>query len=227
MADVERMWDLTALCEERVIWVRAMKWIIISDGLQVRLEDGKPKFSPGQVVSLGQAFDAVEFWLRTNDNAEAEAWRERAADELDLQKRMARILEVHRALEALDRLIGGEPSPESEHLRALAISERETERRIQREFMPGAEAYQLGDYEKALAHLRPLAVEDNPSACFYMGLLYERGAGVPQDYVRAYLSFDLASKGGAPYPADEAKARIAKLMSPEELKRAKRIASAY
>lgn len=208
-----------------------MKWMIISDGLQVRLEDGKPKFSSRQGVSLEQAIEAVGVWLRTHDDIEAEAWLEQADDELDLQRRTAEILKrdqaLEAALEALARLPGGETSLELGSPRARAISEREMERRIQREFLPGEEAYMLGDYEKALAHLRPLADKDNPSACFYMGLLYERGAGVPQDYVRAYLSFDLAAKGEAPYPADEAKARISKLMPPEDLRRAKRIASAY
>jgi TPR repeat protein len=209
-----------------------MKWIIISDDLQVRLEDGKPKFWSRQGVSLEEAFEVVGFWLRTHENADAEAWLERAEDELDLQRRTAEILKRDQvveaaleALEALDRLIGGEPSPEPEPPRTRAISERETERRIQKEFMPGEEAYRLGDYEKALAHLSPPAHKGNPSACFYMGLLCERGAGVPQNDVTAYVWFDLAAQGEAPYPAHEAKARIEKKMSAKELKEARRITS--
>ena len=91
--------------------------------------------------------------------------------------------------------------------------------------MEGEEAYRLGDYEKALEHFRPLAKKGDPSACFYLGQMFEKSAGVPQDYVKAYVLFDLAANFEALYPANEAKARIHKLMSAEELKEARRITS--
>lgn len=79
------------------------------------------------------------------------------ADELDLQKRMARIVEGDRALLELGRLIGpettSEPKPTSASaVRARAISEREEERDTQRELVQGEEEYRLGDYAKALEH---------------------------------------------------------------------------
>ncbi len=204
-----------------------MKWIIISDDLQVRLEDGKPKFASDEGISLEQAAEAVSFWLKNRDNAEAEAWLERAADELDLQKRMARILEGDRALLELDRLIGDETSIELGSPRARAISERDEERVWQREFMQGEEASRLGDCEKAVAHLSPAAKAFHPDACFLLGQLYEKGMGVPQNYVRAYELFADAAEFGTKYPAEEAKARITKFMSVEELKEARRIWGKY
>ncbi|MDP2999308.1 MAG: tetratricopeptide repeat protein [Bryobacterales bacterium] len=207
-----------------------MKWIFISDDLQVRLEGGRPRWSrPG--VSLKQAIEMVGFWLRTHENAVADIWLEMAGDELDLQRRTAEILKrdqaVEAAVEALDRLIGGEPSEptSASAARALAISVREEERGTQRKFIQGEEAFVLRDYDGALAHLGPLADRGHPSACFYMGRLYSEAAGVPQDYVKAYMWFHLAAEFGSQHPANEAKRRIAKLMSAEELKEARKITS--
>lgn len=189
-----------------------------------------PKFWSRQGVSLEEAIEAVGFWLRTHDTGEAEAWLERAADELDLQERTAGILEAERALLELSRPSGGETTPEPEPTnasaaRALAVSGREEERHRQREVSRGEEAFLLGDYEKALEHFRPLAKEGDPSAYFYLGRMSEKGAGVPQNYVKAYALVDLAADEETTYPANEAQQRIAKLMSAEELKEARRITS--
>ncbi len=201
-----------------------MKWIIINEDLRVRLEDGKPKHSSRQGVLLEQAIEVVDFWLRTNENAEAQAWLDGAEDELDLQKRIARMGPTLRELLWLPDETTPRPEPAStSELRARAVSEREEERNTQREFTQGEEAFRLGDYDKALEHFRPLAKKDNRSAYFYLGQMCEKGEGVPQDYVKAYVFFDIAAHGKIPYPVDEAKSRIEKLMSAEELQEARRI----
>jgi len=43
-----------------------MKWIIIIDDLQVRLEDNKPEVSSGRGISLEQAIRVVGFRLGTH-----------------------------------------------------------------------------------------------------------------------------------------------------------------
>ncbi len=46
----------------------------------------------------------------------------------------------------------------------------------------GVAAYERGDYATALRELRPLARQGDSNAQFFVGLMYEDGQGVPQDY---------------------------------------------
>jgi uncharacterized protein len=45
--------------------------------------------------------------------------------------------------------------------------------------------YALGNYKKALAMTIPLADQGNAYAQHYLGVMYEKGTGVPQDYTEA------------------------------------------
>ena len=51
----------------------------------------------------------------------------------------------------------------------------------------GAAAYQRGDYAMAMRLLRPFADQGNALAEVSLGLMYQKGQGVPQDYAQAVL----------------------------------------
>lgn len=60
----------------------------------------------------------------------------------------------------------------------------------------GQEAYDMGDYETALAEWQPLADEGLASAQFGIGLLYASGFSVPLDDDQALKWYSLAAKQG-------------------------------
>ena len=64
------------------------------------------------------------------------------------------------------------------------------------DFETGMDAYQRGNYVTALSEWRPLAEQGDPSAQFYLGMLYEKGAGVPQDYITARKWYEKAADQG-------------------------------
>ena len=64
------------------------------------------------------------------------------------------------------------------------------------DFETGMDGYQRGNYATALSEWRPLAEQGDPSAQFYLGLLYEKGAGVPQDYTAARKWYEKAAAQG-------------------------------
>ncbi len=45
----------------------------------------------------------------------------------------------------------------------------------------GVDAHNRGDYDTALAEFRPLAEQGKASAQSNLGVMYEKGRGVPQD----------------------------------------------
>jgi len=49
----------------------------------------------------------------------------------------------------------------------------------------GVAAYKRGDYATALREFRVLAEQGDAEAQFNLGLMYDKGQGVPQDYVQA------------------------------------------
>ncbi len=60
-------------------------------------------------------------------------------------------------------------------------------------FDEGVAAYHRGDYATALREWRPLAKQGNATAQFFLGVMYEAGDGVPQDYAQAHMLFNLAA----------------------------------
>jgi len=52
-------------------------------------------------------------------------------------------------------------------------------------FAEGYAAYLRGDYATALREYRPLANQGDDHAQFNLGLMYDKGQGVPQDYAEA------------------------------------------
>ena len=60
----------------------------------------------------------------------------------------------------------------------------------------GMDAAQRGDYATALREWKPLAEQGNTRARFYLGVMYDKGRGVPQDYKTAVKWFRLAAEQG-------------------------------
>ena len=57
-------------------------------------------------------------------------------------------------------------------------------------------AYWRGDYVTALAGLRPYAEQRNADAQSYLGDMYDRGQGVPEDDAEAVRWYRLAAEQG-------------------------------
>jgi TPR repeat protein len=62
----------------------------------------------------------------------------------------------------------------------------------------GIDAYYDGRYGIALKELRPLAEDKLPEAEFYLGVMYAKGRGVPQDFQKAVHWYRLAAAHGFP-----------------------------
>ncbi len=89
------------------------------------------------------------------------------------------------------------------------------------DYEEGQAGYESGDYAAALQELEPLAEQGDPRAQFRLGVMYQRGEGVPQDdakgarwllraaaqgHAEAHYALFFAYSGGLGLPADEAKA---------------------
>ena len=72
----------------------------------------------------------------------------------------------------------------------------------QADFQTGWAAYKRGDYATALREFRPLANQGNAGAQNNLGVMYDKGQGVPQDYAEAVKWYRKAAEqgdGGAQY----------------------------
>jgi TPR repeat protein len=65
---------------------------------------------------------------------------------------------------------------------------------VEADINAGIEAYKQGDYATALREFSIPANEGFPEAQFNLGLLYEKGHGVPQDYATAALWYRQAAE---------------------------------
>ena len=84
-------------------------------------------------------------------------------------------------------------------------------------------AYKRGDYATALQLARPNAQQGDVGAQLYIGMMYQLGKGVPQDYVEAHKWFNLATAQGdklAKWFRDD----VASLMTPAQIAEAQRLA---
>ena len=64
------------------------------------------------------------------------------------------------------------------------------------DFNKGLTAAQNGDFATALKEWKPLAEEGNANAQHNLGLMYQKGEGVPQDYKEAVRLYKLAAEQG-------------------------------
>ena len=82
------------------------------------------------------------------------------------------------------------------------------------------------DYREAVKWWK-LAAEELPLARHNLGVMYNNGWGIPQDYVLAHMWFNIAA---SLVPSDileewaEARSDIAKLMTPEQIAEAQKLA---
>ncbi len=64
------------------------------------------------------------------------------------------------------------------------------------DYQAGADAYLRGNYATALSELRPLAEQGNADAQYNLGLMYDKGYGVPQNYVQTRQWYEKAAAQG-------------------------------
>jgi len=67
------------------------------------------------------------------------------------------------------------------------------------EFEKGVRAYEEGDYATTLLEFRQLAEKGYAASQSNLGVMYAKGAGVPQDYARAHMWFNIAASSGKDY----------------------------
>ncbi len=85
-------------------------------------------------------------------------------------------------------------------------------------------AYHQGDYATALRELRPLAERGDATAQAVLGVMYDKGQGVPQNYIEAHKWYNLAATKG---DKDAVKNRdiVAKKMTPTDVSKAQHLAN--
>lgn len=89
----------------------------------------------------------------------------------------------------------------------------------------GVKAYLKGDYEDAAREFLPLAEENHTQAQYYLGTMYHKGRGVPQDYVQAYIWATIATANGKGLNrkrAAELRGKLLKILSPTQKAKAKK-----
>ena len=92
------------------------------------------------------------------------------------------------------------------------------------DFQKGLTAAESGDYATALREWTPLAEQGNTLAQFNLGVMYDNGRGVLQDYVRANMWFNIAASSGDSENASKNRDIVAKRMTPSQIETAQRLA---
>ena len=64
------------------------------------------------------------------------------------------------------------------------------------DYQKGLTAYYSGDYATALREWKPLGEQGVALAQYTLGLMYELGYGVPQDYVYAHMWANISASNG-------------------------------
>jgi len=89
------------------------------------------------------------------------------------------------------------------------------------DFIDGRDAYLRQDYATTLSELRPLAAEGDKRAQAFLGWLYKKGYGVPQDIAQALVWYKLAADQGHGFSQKElAMAYYSGTGAPQDLTRA-------
>jgi TPR repeat protein len=92
------------------------------------------------------------------------------------------------------------------------------------DFQKGLTAYKSGDYATAMREWTPLAKQGDAFAQSNLGLMYEDGTGVLQDYVRAHMWYNIASISGKSKNASKNREIVAKRMTPKQIEKAQNLA---
>ena len=91
------------------------------------------------------------------------------------------------------------------------------------DFQKGYAAYESGDYVTAVREWTTLAEQGDANAQYNLGAMYGNGQGVPQDYVRAHMWFNIAALSGNKN-AVKYRDIVAKRMTPSQLEKAQDLA---
>ena len=91
------------------------------------------------------------------------------------------------------------------------------------DFTKGHDAYSEGDYATALKEWMPLAEQGNVGAQYFLGLMCLHGRGVPQDYVRAHMWWNLSASTGIE-AAIKLRDGVAEVMTPSQIEKAQDLA---
>ena len=91
------------------------------------------------------------------------------------------------------------------------------------DFDGGMAAYQREDYATAFREFKSLAEKGAAEAQNILGVMYDKGQGVPQDYVQAHMWFNLTAAQGVKQ-ATEARDRLAPKMSSAQIEEAQQLA---
>ncbi len=98
-------------------------------------------------------------------------------------------------------------------------------------FVDGKVAYARADYGAAFRKWLPIAAAGDARAQHVVGLMYSIGEGVRRDDVQAHMWIDLAAANySSPenqHRAARFRQRIAERLSPERLRRSRRMAAAW
>ena len=84
-------------------------------------------------------------------------------------------------------------------------------------------AYHQGDYATALRELRPLAERGDATAQAVLGVMYDKGLGVPQNYIEAHKWYNLAAAQGNKN-AVKNRDIVASKMTPADVSKAQKLA---
>jgi hypothetical protein len=90
-------------------------------------------------------------------------------------------------------------------------------------FEDGLAAYQQGNYAEAVRWYRQAASQGHANAQLLLGVMYANGIGVPQDYVRAHMWWDLALAAGQDV-AGQYRELVATKMTAEQIAEAQKLA---
>ncbi len=89
-------------------------------------------------------------------------------------------------------------------------------------------AYKRADYATALREWRPLAEQGYAGAQYNLGIMYDKGRGVPQDYSKAHMWYNLAASRLPPGVEHDIAVKnrdnVAKRMTPAQISEAKKLA---
>jgi peptidoglycan hydrolase-like protein with peptidoglycan-binding domain len=94
------------------------------------------------------------------------------------------------------------------------------------DYFDGITAYENRDYATAHRELQPLADAGDARAQRLVGLMYRDGLGVRQDWIRAYMWFELADRGGQ-QGAAELRNDLSKQMQISQIEEAERMAGLW
>jgi TPR repeat protein len=64
------------------------------------------------------------------------------------------------------------------------------------DYQKGLTAYESGDFATALREWTPLAEQGDSNSQTFLGMMYDKGKGVPQDYKTAVKCWKLAAEQG-------------------------------